>query len=97
VIADIVDHYERSLMVKWSLFKIMRSLMQRLQSRSAGLAQAMAATARHAGLVDRLLTRMGEGPPKDLDGSTKPEYDKMTGQVFAQFRRHDLDPHHVRA
>ena len=43
-------------------------------------------------------TELVKNPPKTWMDLTKPEYDdKQIGQVVGAVRRHDLDPHHVRA
>ena len=94
--ADVIDHSDRALMTP--LVDLFQDYAppngNRLQSRRADLAEAVAA--RHAGLVDRLQHRAGQKSAEELDGSDQAgiRQDDLAGD--RGFRRHHLDPHSVR-
>ena len=69
LIADVVDHSDRALMLPLAdLFQDYAPPNAADYNPDAQISPK-AVAARHAGLVDRLQHRTGEGPAEDLDGS----------------------------
>jgi len=96
LIADIVDHSDRALMLRWWIWFQDYAPPNAADLQSRALISPKLGRAHHR-LGDRLQLRTGKKPAEELDGSDQARIRQDDRSGVRAIRRHDLDPDHVRA